>query len=51
MAAAERHWIIKRTAELNHPIYCRDVLASEWKSKNVLHWGGGCTFSTENEKL
>ena len=50
--AAERHWIVEKTAELSQPVYFRDVLTSEWKSGNVLHWGRGYIFiSTGNEKL
>lgn len=40
------------SAGLNQPRYLRDVLAAEWKSGNVSHWGRGCTFvSLGNEKL
>ena len=43
---------MKETAELNQPRYFRDVLTSEWKLENVLHWGRGYAFvSTGNEKL
>lgn len=39
--ATKRHWIKeKKTVELNHPIYYKDVLTSEWKSANV--WCLGC---------
>lgn len=52
MTAAERHGIVKGTAELNQPRYFRDVLTLKWKSKNVLHWGRGYAFvSTGNERL
>jgi hypothetical protein len=27
--AAERHWIVERTIELNWPVYIKDVLTSE----------------------
>ena len=51
-AVAARHWIVEGIAELNQPRYFRDVLASEWKSGNVLRWGRGCAFvSTGNKKL
>ena len=50
--AAERHWIIEKTAELNQPIYFKDVLTSEWKPGYVLHWGRGFAFiSAGEEKL
>lgn len=37
--AAKSHWIKGKTVELNHPIYYKDVLTSEWKSANVWCWG------------
>ncbi|KAL6086919.1 hypothetical protein STEG23_013424, partial [Scotinomys teguina] len=50
--AAERHWIIEKTAELNQPIYFKDVLTSEWKPGYVLRWGRGFAFiSTGEDKL
>ena len=36
---AERHWIFEKSAELNQPIYFKDVLTSQWKPGDVLHWG------------
>lgn len=52
MTAAERHWIVGGIPELNLPTHFRDVLASKWKSNNVLHWEKGYAFiSTGNEKL
>ena len=50
--AAERHWIVGKTTELNQPVYIKDILTSEWKTENILHWGRGYAYiSTENEKL
>ena len=34
--AAERHWIIEKSSELNKPMYFKDVLISQWKPGNVL---------------
>lgn len=33
-----RDWIVEKTAEINQPVYLRDVMASEWKfrMKNML---------------
>lgn len=33
--AAERHWIVGKTAKLNQPIYLKDDLTSEWSQKCV----------------
>ena len=33
--AAGRHWTIEKTAELNQPVYFKDVLTSEWKPRYV----------------
>ena len=53
--AAERHWIAeKKIAELNQPVYFKDVQTSEWKMGNVLSWGLGRAYvyiSTVKEKL
>ena len=50
--ATERHWILEKSAELNQPIYFKDVLTSQWKPGDVLHWGRGFTLvSTGEEKL
>ena len=44
--------ITEKSAELNQPLYFKDVLTSEWKPERVLHWGRGFTFvSTGEEKL
>jgi hypothetical protein len=43
---------MKKTAELNQFMYFKDVLNSEWKSRNILHWGRGFALvSTGNENL
>ena len=50
--AAERHWIIEKTMELNQPIYFKGVLTSEWKPGYVSRWGRGFAFiSAGEEKL
>ena len=50
--AAERHWTIERTSELNQPVYFKDVLTSEWKPGDVLHWiKDFALVSTGEEKL
>ena len=42
----------KKSAKLNHPVYIKDSLTSEWVAGNMLHWGGAFDFiSTEEEKL
>lgn len=49
--AAKTHWIIK-TARLNQPISCENVLTSKFKSKGELLWGSYYDFiSKENESL
>ena len=37
--AAERHWIREKSSELNQLVYFKDVLISQWKPEDVLHWG------------
>ena len=50
--AAERHWIIEKSSELNQPVYFKDVLTLQWKPGDVLHWGMGFALvSTGEEKL
>ena len=50
--AAERHWIMEKSTELNQPVYFKDVLTSQWKPRDVLHWGRGFVLvSTGEEKL
>ena len=49
--AAERHWTIEKTTELNQPIYFKDVLTSEWQSGYVLHWGRGFAFVSVGEDM
>ena len=41
---------MERTTELNQPAYIKDILTSEWKMGNVLHWGYAYV-STGKEKL
>ena len=42
----------KKTAELNQPVYFKDVLTSVWKPGHVLHWGRGFALvCTGEEKL
>ena len=48
----ERYWIIENNAELNQPVYFKDMLTSEWRPGYVLHWGRGFAFVyTGEEKL
>ena len=50
--AAERPWTPEKTAELNQPVYFKDVLTSVWKTGYVVRWGRGCAFvSTGEENL
>ena len=51
--AAERHWIMEKTSELNQTVYFKYVLTSQWNPEEVLHWGRGFThfFSAGEEKL
>ena len=50
--AAERHWIVRQTMELNQPVYFKDVLISEWKPGHVLlHWENYFAFVSTEEKL
>jgi hypothetical protein len=43
---------VERTIELNQPPYIKDILTSEWKMENLLHWGRGyACISTGKEKL
>ena len=52
MTPIKRHWIMEGTAELNQLKYFRDVLASVWKSGNVLDWERGHVFvSIGNKKM
>ena len=46
---AERHWILEKSAELNQPIYFKDVLTSQWKPGDVLHWGRGFALVSTGE--
>ncbi|EGV93608.1 hypothetical protein I79_015589 [Cricetulus griseus] len=42
----------KKTAELNQPVYFKDVLTSVWKPGHVLQWGRCFALvSTGEEKL
>ena len=50
--AAERQWIMEKSAELNQPVYIKDVLTFQWKPGDVLRWGRGFALvSTGEEKL
>lgn len=35
---------MERTIELKQPVYTEDILTSEWKMGNVLHWGRGYDY-------
>ena len=42
----------KKTAELNQPMYFKDVLISEWKQGYIFNWQRGFAFiSIRKEKL
>ena len=42
----------KKTAELNQPVYFKDVLTSVWKPGHLLRWGRGFALvSTGEDKL
>ena len=42
----------KKTSKLNQPVYFKDVLTSQWKPGDVLHWVKGFPLiSTGEEKL
>ncbi|CAO2626045.1 Gag-Pro-Pol polyprotein [Lemmus lemmus] len=50
--AAERHWIIQKSSELNQRVYFKDVLTSQWKPGDVLLLGRDFALvSTGEEKL
>ena len=52
IAAAERHWIIEKSSELNQLVHFKDVLTSQWKPGDMLLWERVFTFvSTGEEKL
>ena len=48
--AAERHLIMEKSSELNQPIYFKDVLTSQWKPGDVLHWRRGFALVCSQEK-
>ena len=48
--AAERHWTVESTAELNQPIYFRNALTLRWKLKYVLHWRRDYAFVSIGHK-
>ena len=48
--AAERHWILEKSSELNQSIYFKDMLISQWKPGDVLHWGRGFALVCSQEK-
>ena len=40
-----------KATDLNHPVYVKDVLTSQWKTSNMLHWGREYALvSIEEEK-
>ena len=42
----------EKNTQLIQPVYMKDILTSEWKMGNVLHWGRGYAYlSTGKEKL
>ena len=40
----EKHWITEKSAELDQPLYFKDVLTSEWKPGDMLHYERGFDF-------
>ena len=51
-SAAERHWVMEKSSEINQSNYFKDVLTSAWKPGYVLQWGRGFAFvSTGKEKI
>lgn len=49
---SKSHQGYRKKVELNHPIYYKDALTSEWKQVKVLHWVHGFAYSPiGNEKL
>ena len=48
--ASERHWIMEKTSELNQPVYFEDVLTSQWKPGDVLHWGRDFVLVSRGEE-
>ena len=51
MTAAEKHWTVKGTVELNQRRSFRDVLTLKWNSKIVLHSRSSVFVSPGNERL
>ena len=47
--ATERHCTIGKSTELNHPVYLKNVLTSEWKPGHVLCCGKGFAFVSTGE--
>ena len=41
----------EQTTELNHPIYFKVMLTSEWKSEYVLHWERGFAFVSTGDEI
>ena len=39
--AAERHWIIEQSSELNQPFYFKDMLTLPWKDRTCVMLGKG----------
>ena len=48
--AAERHWIMEKPSDLNQPAYFKDVLTSQWKLGDVLHWGRGFVLVSKEKE-
>ena len=46
----QKKTIIKKPAELNQPVYFKDVLISEWKTGKVLHWVKGYAYISTGGK-
>lgn len=48
--AVERHWIIEETFKLKQLVYFKDVLSSQWKPGDMLHWGSSLALFSPQEK-
>lgn len=48
--AAERHCFTEKKMKLDHPVYFKDALTSEWKSGNALYWRRGFVYMSTCDK-
>jgi hypothetical protein len=40
----------RKKMKLDHPVYFKDALTSEWKSGNALHWRRGFVYMSTSDK-